>query len=827
MDEPVVRTPSAGSSTRVDAESGRTSRVKVCAGVLGALLASCGVGYSNRPLDLAPSTRSLLLVFEHRGELAVVAQAVNGQTLGIPQIAADPTSPVAALEYERTLADLTLEEGVVALVPGGVPLPQPIRAWSLASPVAAWEPSLGMPVIAQGARIAGTSEEACRASGACQRQVSPLRFACSQACPAIAAPASPAPPASPEAPAPPVGLGRTCAPTWRARTSESMTWCEPPAPVTCAPGTHQGLDDTDCPTIDSCARAIPGDALWVAPGAAGDGSRASPLGDLSAAIGAARAGRTIALSGAGSLGPITIGRPVILRGACDGSVSIGSVIVTSTRAELVGVTLQGPVEVRSGAHLDLDGSRLAGAPTTLVVQPRATVAARRLTIDGTVAVSGAFAVDELVSQSSAGPNFVVDGEGSLIVRRARLAQLGPHTLVEALGPNASVEFHETWMRSSGEGLLARGARVWLDRIGAEGTSIALTEAAHLVATEAVLNLSTAAIRVVLSEIELADVIMTADASGPENVIYVATGTATLSRVAASTLVTPLLTAVSSSVAIADLAISGARAAGITGVGVIGGTLHMRRFNVGTPAQIECAGGAAVWLVDGQVQATVRPSLAVKGCTMDARRMAVVGLVQVIPPSELGVATLDLSDASVDAGTNDLGMSVGGPGEVRLERVRVFGASERGLRIWQAASVRATDVEIIATEAVFGLHLSGRSSVELSRSLVREGLVAISSSDASLVGSDVAVVGAATGLSVDSTQIGLELRRLLARDSTGAGLSIGGVKPGFILSDLELRDNAVGVELASDQPLGDVLDTALFRGNREPAVACAHWPCVAR
>lgn len=94
----------------------------------------------------------------------------------------------------------------------------------------------------------------------------------------------------------------------------------------------------------------------------------------------------------------------------------------------------------------------------------------------------------------------------------------------------------------------------------------------------------------------------------------------------------------------------------------------------------------------------------------------------------------------------------------------------------------------------------------------------------LVVSDLEVSGAQTGLRANSSPLQLQVQRLFAHGNTGAGLSLAGLPGDATLSDVELRANGVGLELAGDLRQVGVLDSALLLGNEEAVKVCLEWPC---
>lgn len=180
--------------------------------------------------------------------------------------------------------------------------------------------------------------------------------------PPVAAPAAPS--AAPEAPAracpagwtedPLDGGGHACRP-FAAVPACDVTSAQFPGEAACAP------IGATCPT-----GAWPDDvtdAIYVAAGGTGDGSRAAPFGSLAAAVAVAQDGDTIVV-GAGTFeAGVTIAADVTLRGLCPGE----TVLTLSGEGTAVVATVGSTVTVRDLriSHSDAVGLDLRGGVVTV------------------------------------------------------------------------------------------------------------------------------------------------------------------------------------------------------------------------------------------------------------------------------------------------------------------------------------------------------------------------------------------------------------------------------------------------------------------------------
>jgi len=783
---------------------------------LVAICVGCGLEQLHRPLALSADTRSLVLVFYQHSALVAVAQEVEAGVASIPQILADEGSAVAALEYPDPLVRLSVEPGRLILAPEGEPLPAPVRVWSLASVggSTAWEPAAEVPAIAGRIRV----------STCCQRQYAPLRLRCSYSCPSVTRPAPPGQPqpgSMPERPRLSAGL---CSSTWEPRGQGSLQWCVPPSVVACGLGQRQGLDAPGCLALHSCADLgpVPADALWVTPGGAGDGSRLRPFGTVASALLAGRPGQTIALVGEGRLPPFTVDRSVVLRGLCDGRLSIDADaqgvavrIATPGPAALVGFTARGVLVAASDSELTLEGVTLGG----LQLDEGANARITESTLLGAAVVAGTLVGDDLASTSSgSAPNFSLTGPARLSLRRARVTQggRGPILLASGLG-QATLE--HVWMEGRGRGLeLRAGAELELVGVGGTGLGIDLSGGAHLRAAEVYLALESSGIAVASAELQLRDAILTQTPAAGAAALVVRASTVSFARVGVGALARGLLVAVTSSISLGDLLVDSSSVAGSGELSVQGGALRVERFALRGGGGVECSQGAQLNLQSGELRGLVR----LGNCRLRGAWLYIEGTLEA--RSLEGAALLTLDDVELHSYLpNETVVSVDGV-RTQINRALLGGDFARGLAIQGGAQVQVSDLEVISPPQAQGLSVASGASVSGARLRIRGGQTAMEVVKSQLVVSDLEVSGAQTGLRANSSPLQLQVQRLFAHGNTGAGLSLAGLPGDATLSDVELRANGVGLELAGDLRQVGVLDSALLLGNEEAVKVCLEWPC---
>lgn len=309
----------------------------------------------------------------------------------------------------------------------------------------------------------------CIDGGGCFDRVAPDAPGCLLACPALERPAEPDPPAAPMPPAA-VVVG-TCPSGWVEDGGACVPWlADAPA---CAAGTFRFPGDGTCEALAPCDATWPSDApvdaVYVEPGANGDGSAGAPVGTIADALTRGAKGGTIVLSaGLHSVAAnLAIDRDVTIRGACAATTRLSAAIapssaeVTIERVTLVGlaatggsVTLRNVIaegDVRAtGADVILD--RVA-IPSADLAFDTSAVALDRVAIGG--------AIDLVASNVTGGALFAtggldVDAESTWMVDR---------TLFEATGAAASgamIGTHVVWRDVTGSALDAEGARIELD-----------------------------------------------------------------------------------------------------------------------------------------------------------------------------------------------------------------------------------------------------------------------------------------------------------------------------------------------------------------------------
>lgn len=793
-------------------------------------LSGCGLEHRFRPLDIAADSRSIIVVFEHFGELIAMALHVADQSPDSAALLVDPETPLAALEYSQDLSELGIDQGPMHIERTGKLLPDARAFWLLpsVSTSTGWERRATMPEIAARVRLPLKDWTLC---AGCQRATAGVSFQCSTICPDAVQPETPREAAAPSAPGSPIQSSACVAP-WSKRQRGVAVWCEPPPHLSCAFGALQGLDDTSCVPVSVCdgLGSPPDDTLWVTPGGRGDGSRALPLGDVSVAIRASRAGQTIALVGEGVLPPFVLDREVVIRGTCDGKLSIGGdgtgmSVGVRAPSSLIGVVVEGEVFIYSHAELSIDGTTLLGA---LTVEPTATLRAANSTLHSRAEVAGAFAATELTSTATGAANFFVEGGGTLTLRRARLVHTGPSAILVAR-ESANLELSDVWITGNGAEIeLAERSRLQLERVGAENVALSLTTGSELVGNQITLQLGETGVQADSARLELTDVILVSSSEIPlsGNVLQTRTATLSLRRAVVDGVAGTLVKTMTSSVSIEDLVVGVEEGANAVALSMDGGDVAMRRFSWASDLAISCEGGGRLKLSDGDMGGKGdRRAIATGDCAIEGQRMAINGLVRVETPAAMGaVAFVDLA---VDVHGNPAGLAVTNGATAELARVRVVGATQNGLLIKNGAHVTGEDLDVHNAGVGFGVLVIGSAVLDVTRLRVRSADVGLQVNQGRFIAKDVEIIEGGTGLSVTFLQDELRVTRLLARNSRGAGLSMDGVGPRSLLSSVEARDNGVGVELATDQPLGTILESVRYVRNRQPAVICPHWPCVAR
>lgn len=185
-----------------------------------------------------------------------------------------------------------------------------------------------------------------------------------------------------------------------------------------------------CPTIDDFADDVGPDAVFVRPGAGGDGSRASPLSTLDEALAMTGGRGEIALSTGVHVGMLHLrAGDLVLRGAC-------------TETVVASGSGRSPVLV-SGARLELRDVTLRGGGTALAVDAAAELVASGVVFEdapgGPLAVSGgsrASLSDALVE--GGGEGLSVSFGARLEVSRAAILGVGTPLQVAGAGTEALV-----------------------------------------------------------------------------------------------------------------------------------------------------------------------------------------------------------------------------------------------------------------------------------------------------------------------------------------------------------------------------------------------------
>jgi hypothetical protein len=385
------------------------------------VLAACSPKSASAPVPLEDSTKSMLLA------------VVGGERPELYAIAVDPSRSIPfdlarreslfALLYDRTLTELQIEPGSVALLAADAPasrtLPTPRRALRLLdAPAVHWEVQAAIDPALSAVAISAVDLRRCISSGGCVVDSGRI---CAATCPEPGAPIAPAAAAAPADPEPP--RIAPCPLTWSAIEEEPpsaggvpLVVCAPPAlpgRVDCAEGQAQMLGEAscapvgpDCPSGDY-APDLPANAIHVRAGASGgDGSIASPFGRIEDALAVAIRGSTIGLSrGTFAVGDtIAVGDGASVEGACSSGTTISSARTDrSVVAQMDGGRLR-RLRIRGGRH----GVESWGASAGL-----AEVILEDAAEDGWYIVSGAMtaAADVLIQRS---------GRAAIAVDHARL-----------------------------------------------------------------------------------------------------------------------------------------------------------------------------------------------------------------------------------------------------------------------------------------------------------------------------------------------------------------------------------------------------------------------
>ncbi len=180
----------------------------------------------------------------------------------------------------------------------------------------------------------------------------------------------------PAPPAPPMASTRTCPTGWERidgrAGSACAPWVDSPA---CGPNEAQFPGDSACALVGAAcpsgefADGLPAGTVYVREGASGgDGTEASPLGELGMALALAGTGGTIALSAGTYEGGVVLPEGVTIRGACASLTTITSTVESSPTdpavitsgggtATLRDLTIRSPL--RAGVVVLGDGNAIA------------------------------------------------------------------------------------------------------------------------------------------------------------------------------------------------------------------------------------------------------------------------------------------------------------------------------------------------------------------------------------------------------------------------------------------------------------------------------------
>ncbi len=289
------------------------------------LLAGCG---SAEPLFLPanPQAAATLLVVESGDAVSVTAFDADGAGAQIvPDL--DTNLVASVLWYQMDLPALELVAGRVTLPEGDAPSrPLPDFAQAQQAVIDAGTTSgfqtLSAPTPAlQRVRLPWVDPTACVAQGGCWAESADR---CVTPCPTPAEPMAPAPATLPAAAKPPTLT--PCPLGWTTETEAGYAACAPPAPQTCGPGTWQAPGAATCAPLgttcgpDGWPQDAPANALFVRPGASGNGRRDNPFGTVLEAAAQAPTGGTLVLArGSHPGGRLT--RAVTLHGCADAQIA--------------------------------------------------------------------------------------------------------------------------------------------------------------------------------------------------------------------------------------------------------------------------------------------------------------------------------------------------------------------------------------------------------------------------------------------------------------------------------------------------------------------------
>ena len=386
---------------------------------------ACGSPWLPLP-EWPPGAESVLVIAE-TPEPAAWANHRQGAPLPVEL---PSSTPVWALYFEASLAELGLEVGSVPLPAAGAPgraVPPAEAVFALRGGAWVSAERATWPI-----RLSAADPQSCAEAGGCFLDEEP-----------VCRPCSPTPPAPPTLPAPP---GLACPPGW-ARVSAGAgelgaERCDP-ALRSCS-GVELALPGTACAAPSPCPAALwpPGEGSHVAPGPrGGDGSRERPHGSIAEALQAGA--RTLLLSaGTHPLPPELPPEPIELRGLCAEQTSLDNPERLIVRGPL---TLRG---LRLTRALEIEGALVAEAVWFEDLEVRDLQAARIGT--GRLDWTGTGTVTELYARGPVS-----------IAAHARVTQAAALEAVQVSGALRAE-------RLSAPELIAQGGRLELDGVHVAG-----------------------------------------------------------------------------------------------------------------------------------------------------------------------------------------------------------------------------------------------------------------------------------------------------------------------------------------------------------------------
>lgn len=351
-----------------------------------ALQAACG-GQEPIILPGAPGAAATVIVIEADGARRAEALEGDGAGRSLPDdLGEDWVADI--LHYDTPLSDLALAPGpLIEAAPGAPSRPLPPFDEAIEVRVEGGR-SLGFQSIFEATgpaarfRLAAPDPLACVEAGGCLdgTPVPSCRLPCGEPTP----PDPPAPPAAPAEPTAPVMT--PCPGGWVVLSTPGPTRCSPPPRLPCADGYIQWSDLEGCVPLGACAPGpfpadLPAGVIHVdANGGGGDGSLAAPFRTLEEALLGATNGATVALARGRYSTPTPVPAGLRVIGACASEVIIDGPLELGPGASLRNLSGNGPWTVPDGVQVVLQTVALRGAEAKLSVSGQ--VQAQELWFEG-------------------------------------------------------------------------------------------------------------------------------------------------------------------------------------------------------------------------------------------------------------------------------------------------------------------------------------------------------------------------------------------------------------------------------------------------------------